>query len=407
MLPGPPRPVTDMPPDADISARDRHARIAVSMLFLANGALFAGLLPRYPEIKAELGLSGTAFGLSVAAFSAGALLSGLLAARLLRRYGSARLAVATSVLVGVFALAAGLSTVPWAFALALFAAGAADAVTDVAQNAHGLRVQRNYGRSIINSLHALWSVGAIVGGLLAAGAIALGVPRSAQLAASAVVFAVACLICGRFLLPGDDHGVPPAPGARPRPGTTAWAMVALLATLAIAGAAVEDAGSSWATLYLRDDLGTPAAIAAFGYIALVGFQFLGRLIGDRLVDRFGERAVVRTGGLLAAAGMGAALAFPSVPATMAGFALAGFGVATVIPAAFHGADNIPGLRPGTGLTLVTWLMRTGFLAAPVLVGAVADQAGLRAGLLIVPVAGMVIVAGAAVLKPRAVSAPRR
>ena len=65
------------------------------------------------------------------------------------------------------------------FAAALFVAGASDAVTDVAQNSHALRVQRNYGRSIINSFHAVWASGAITGGLLGAAAIAMAVPRGA------------------------------------------------------------------------------------------------------------------------------------------------------------------------------------------------------------------------------------
>jgi hypothetical protein len=55
--------------------------------------------------------------------------------------------------------------------------------------------------------------------------------------------------------------------------------------------------------------------------------------------------------------MGAALAFPSMPALIAGFAAAGFGVATLIPAAMQRADELPGLKRGTGLTAVTWLMR--------------------------------------------------
>ncbi|MDT5327164.1 MAG: hypothetical protein QOF25_4316, partial [Mycobacterium sp.] len=140
----------------------------------------------------------------------------------------------------------------------------------------------------------------------------------------------------------------------------------------------------------------------FGYIALVSFQFVGRLFGDRLVDRFGELAVASAGGLIAAAGMGAALAFPSVPATIAGFAAAGFGSATLIPAAMHGADRLPGLRPGTGLTIVTWLCRVGFLMSPIIVGVVADATSLRVGLLIVSVAGLAVVALAGVL-----SAPHR
>ena len=158
--------------------------------------------------------------------------------------------------------------------------------------------------------------------------------------------------------------------------------------IAIAGATVEDAGSSWATLYLRDSLGAPAPVAVFGYVALVGFMFIGRLLGDRLVDRFGERAVARAGGLITAAGMGSALAFPSIAGTIAGFAAAGLGVATLIPAAMHGADQLPGMRPGTGLTVVTWLMRVGFFGAPLIVGVVADATSLRVGLLCVPVAGV-------------------
>ena len=98
--------------DTTADVRDRRARVAVAVLFLANGALFSGLLPRYPEIKEQLELSNTAFGLSVAAFPAGALISGLTAAGLIRRFGSARVAVGSSLLLALFALAAGVSTAP-------------------------------------------------------------------------------------------------------------------------------------------------------------------------------------------------------------------------------------------------------------------------------------------------------
>lgn len=370
----------------------RRARIAVAALFLTNGAIFANLLPRYPEIKTDLGLSNAVYGAAVAAFSGGALVAGLTAGVLIRRFRSARVAVVGTVALAAFVVAAGLATTPMVFAAALFLAGACDSVVDVAQNAHGLRVQREYGRSIINSLHAVWAVGAILGGLTGAAAIALGIPRTTHLAAIAVVFSVVALFVYRFLLPGPDHADHPAAHAPAgsKAGSRVYLILLALVVIAIAGATVEDAGSSWATLYLRDTLHAPPAVAVFGYVALVGFMFVGRLIGDRLVDRFGAAVVARTGGLVAAAGMGAALAFPGIPGTIAGFAAAGLGVATLVPAAMHGADQLPGLRPGTGLTVVTWLMRVGFFGAPLLVGMVADAAGLRAGLLVVPVAGVLV-----------------
>jgi MFS family permease len=383
-------------------ARDRRARIAAAALFLTNGALFANLLPRFPEIKTDLAMSNAGYGGAVAAFSAGALLAGLTAGALVRRFTSARVAVTTTAALAVLIVLAGVAGTPLMFAVALFAAGACDAVTDVAQNVNGLRLQRNYGRSIINSLHAIWAVGAIVGGLMGAGAIALGLPRAIHLGIAAVVFCGVVAVAYPSLLRGPDHDDHPSAGNAGGGGLGAAVYLSLLALvgIAMAGATVEDAGSSWATLYLRDSLGAAGPIAALGYVALVGSMFVGRTAGDRLVDRFGERAVARTGGLITAIGMGAALALPSVPATIAGFAAAGLGVATVVPAAMRAADELPGLRPGTGLTIVTWLMRAGFLGAPLLVGVVADATSLRVGLLIVPVAGVLLVLLARVLSAR-------
>lgn len=390
----------------DLDVRNRRARVATAALFLTNGALFANLLPRYPEIKADLGLSNTAFGLAVAAFSAGALLTGPAAPALISRYRSAVVAVGCSVLIAVFAFVAGLAPSGVTLAAALFCAGAADSVTDVAQNVHGLRLQRVYGRSIINSLHAVWSSGAVLGGLIGAGAIYLGIPRAVQLGASGLLFSAVCLIGYRFLLPGADHAEHrPHHGASPaRAGRAVYLLLAALVSIAIAGAVVEDGGSSWSTLYLRDSLSAPAAIAAFGFVAVVGFQFIGRALGDRMVDRWGQAAVARAGGVIIAVGMAAALAFPSVPGTIAGFAAAGFGSATLVPGAMHAADELPGLRPGTGLTVLTWLMRVGFLGSPIVVGAIADAVSLRVGLLSVVVAGLAAVALASALSPRNPSA---
>ena len=382
--------------------RNRRARIAVAAMFFTNGAIFANLVPRFPELKADLALSNTAYGVVVAAFPVGALVAGLAAGVVIRRLTSARTALICTIGIAALVFAAGSSTTPVLLAGLLFLGGAFDAVTDVAQNAHGLRVQRVYGRSIINSLHAIWSAGAVLGAGMSAAAIALDVPRGIHLGVSGALFILVAAVAYPFLLrgPDQDDAAPTGTGRGGRPGWRIYGMLTVLVVIAIAGAVIEDAGSSWATLYLGSGLGATGAIATLGYVALLGFQFVGRLVGDRMVDRFGERTMARAGGLLVAAGMGLALAFPSVPGTIAGFAVAGLGIATAIPAAMHGADQLPGLRPGTGLTALAWLMRLGFVGAPPLVGAIADATSLRVGLLIVPVAGLIVVACAGVLSER-------
>ncbi|WP_243695041.1 MFS transporter [Labedella populi] len=388
------------------SREERRARAAVNALFLTNGALIANVVPRYPEIKADLAIDNAAYGIAIAASAAGAIVAGLGAAALLRRFGSARTAVTGTILTALATVLVAFAPSLALFAGALLVSGALDSITDVAQNSHGLRVQRRYGRSILNSFHATWSIGAVLGGVMAAGAIALDLPRQVHLPISAAIFAVVSLVALRFCLPGPDSDdaapVDSSPGASGRAGLRPRTVFLLLALVAVAvsGIVVEDAGFSWATLYLDRDLGASMAVAAWGFIALVGAQFVGRLLGDAFVDRFGQRNVARAGGVIAALGMGAALLFPSVPGTIAGFAAAGFGVATLIPAAMHQADEIPGLRAGTGLTIVSWLMRLGFLLSPPIVGLIADASSLRLGLILVPLAGVVTLLLAGVLGPR-------
>lgn len=417
----------------------RHARAAVAALFLTNGAVFFNIVPRYPQIKADLGVSNAVFGTAVALCSVGALLAGLLAGAATRRFGSARVAVFGIVVTALATLA--IPFVPnWvAFGGALFVVGALDAIVDVAQNAHGLRVQRLYRRSILNSLHGVWSIGAVLGGLMGSAAAGLGLPLGVHLGISATLFTLVALVAHRFLLPGpedaertaearnlaaaDDHAAapptatppastssaasaPPTPEASRVRGTGRWGFgraavrtLAVLGVLAACGALVEDAGASWGALFLTG-LHADAATAGLAVVAFQTAMTVGRLSGDRVVDRFGQRTVARAGGVLAAVGMGAALAVPSVPAALAGFTLAGLGIATLVPAAMHTADELPGLPPGTGLTVVSWLLRGGFLLSPLLVGAVADLVSLRVGLLSVVLAGLVTVVLARVLADR-------
>ena len=386
------------PTDAAPTRQLRHARVAVALCFFLNAVLYANLVPRLPEVKADLGLSNSSLGAALAALPLGALLAALASAPLIRRFSSARIATSGLVLLGLAVWAVAVAPNWPALAAALLVAGALDAVVDVAQNAHGLRVQRLYGRSILNGLHGIWSIGAVSGGLLGSVAAGLAIPLVVHLGVSALVFGVLALLAFRALLPGADDAdrdadaatdgeqtaaAPPAPGRR-----SAVLALAALGVLAACGAFVEDAGASWSALYLRTELAAGAAAAGLGFVALQGAMTIGRLTGDRVVDRFGQRRVVRVGGALTAAGMGWALAFPSVPTTLVGFAMAGLGVATLVPAVYHAADELPGLRRGTGLAVINWLLRIGFLLSPPLIGVLADATSLRVALLSVVAAGL-------------------
>src|SRR3954449_11748455 len=73
-----------------VPAQLRAARVGVATCFFLNAVLYANLVPRLPEVKADLGLSNASLGAALAAMPLGALLAGLSSAVLIRRFGSAR-----------------------------------------------------------------------------------------------------------------------------------------------------------------------------------------------------------------------------------------------------------------------------------------------------------------------------
>jgi MFS family permease len=397
----------------------RRARVGVSIIFFTNGIVLGGFAPRVPELRDQLGVSYGTLGIAMAMWSIGALALGLTAAAMIRRFRSSRVATVTMVFSAAAMLAAGLAPNVWTFGAALFVVGVTDAWVDVAQNAHGLRVQRLYGRSILNAFHALWSIGAVAGGLIGGLSAGLGVAVPWQFLGGLVLVLAANAVAYPMLLAGPepqhageegaDETALPHPQHVPlrRIPVRTWGLLGALTVIALAGGWAEDAAATWSAIYLRDELLAGATFAALAFVSLQGFQFVGRLLGDRMVDRWGQRAVARWGGALVAVGMGLALAIPTSWGTVLGFGAAGFGIATLIPGAMHAADRLPGLRAGTGLTMLSWLLRLAFLLSPPVVGAIADATSLRAGLTLVPVFGLLVVALAGAMEGRRVPAPSR
>ena len=435
--------------------RLRRARLGAALLFLVNGAVFANLLPRLPQIKDAFELSNSVYGFVVIAFPLGSLLAGTAPAPIMRRWGSGRTAVMGSVAIALMILLAGVSggiggglLVLLAYIVPLMLAGMLDAITDTAQNAQALDVQRAMGRSILNSMHALWSLGSVIGGLMGTAALALQVPLAMHLAISGILFSAVAVFAGTRVLTMEEvarvrplaessaqQDALPADGPEPAqdlpglseqdaPGVAAAAhepssgaasaataspgsagparravlMLLLISVVSITGVMVEDLGQNWSALYLSQVLEASATRAGLGLVALMCAQFIGRLLGDRMVDRLGHVTMARLGAVGIAAGLGLVVAAPAPAAAVAGFFLAGLGSATLVPSAYHAADLVPGLRPGTGLAVVSWLMRGAFLSLSPFVGVVSDALGLRLAFLVIPVAAVLAVLAAGHLR---------
>lgn len=381
----------------------RRARVAVIGMFVVNGATYNSIVPRLPTLRDDLGLSNAALGTAIAAFPAAALLFGVLAGPLIARVGSGRAGAGVGLAGAVLLPAVALAPSWLALAAALFVLGLTDAWADAAMNAHGLRVQTGYGRSIVNGLHAVWSMAAVGAGLLGAAAAGLGVPLLVHLGAVAVVLVVVSVLAWRWALPGPEPEAQHEDGAV-RQGPWRAVVVAAgpllaLSALLVASGGIEDSAASWGAIYVRDDLGGGPFVAGLPFVAFQVAMTLGRLAGDRVVDRFGGVAVARAGAALAAVAMSTALLIAHPVAAVVGYAVTGLGVATLFPLGFAAAGRVPGVRPGDGIAVVGWLARLGFLTFPPLIGLVADRVSVGAGLVLVPIAAVAAVLLAGALRP--------
>ena len=392
-----------------------RARAGVCLVFLANGLGFANLVPRFPEIVAGLGLSKSDFGQAVAAASVGALVAGLAASWLISRLTSAKVASLGMLVVALALLGAVLARSWLVLAICLLVVGGTDSIVDVAQNAHGLRVQRRWGASIVTSFHASWSLGAVLGAAMGQAMAGAGVGLGTHMVLTAVVLLVLStgpLLAGWFL-PGHDRDdrtpdqikeLDDAPEVKqvtsPRRSRPVTVFVLLVVGLLCAASMFpEDVAMNWSSLLLSEQ-GAGAGHVGLGLVALQGTMIVGRLVGDRIIDAVGQRAVIAWGGALVTLGMSIALLVSSVPGTLLGMAISGAGCAVAVPVTYSAADDVEGLPPGLGLTIVSWLARLAGLLAPPVVGRLADDHGLWVALAYGLLGGLIMVSCWPVLRRR-------
>jgi predicted MFS family arabinose efflux permease len=288
-----------------------------------------------------------------------------------------------------------LSTSFGALAASMLLIGMASGPLDVAMNVHGLTIERRLGRPILSGLHAAFSFGALAGAAAGGIVAGLGVGVVAHLCAVAALGVLLALVLRRLLLPPGADAAPEGPRfARP---TRALALVGLFAICAVLS---EGAVSDWAAIYLDDEVGASEAVAATGLAAFSLTMAIGRLTGDRLMERLGAEPLARGGALLAVTGMGVALLAQAPAVGIAGYLVAGMGISTLFPLALRAAAE-RGESPGPAVAAVSALGYVGFIAGPPAIGGLAELVGLRSALLLV-VACLAIAA----LLARTLRAPR-
>ncbi|WP_052397266.1 MFS transporter [Streptomyces sp. NRRL F-5123] len=345
-------------------------------MFLLNGLTLSTSIARQPSLKSAHHLSDGQVGLLGLLFAGAAIVAMQFVGPLVARVGSRPVLRVSLVVMPLLLALVGLAGGFGALAAANTALGAVHGTTDAAMNAHAVAVEKRAGRRILSGCHAAWSISAVVASLVTAGLSRAGVTLTAHFVGAAAVLAAAGLVLGRLLLPAAaDRGSGAGAPARRDAGRWSAAFVAL----GLTGTALmvcEGAALGWGPIFLHDARGVPVGLAATAVTAYAGGQTAVRVVGDRLATRYGAPRVFRAGGLVAVAGLGAAVSAAGAVPAVAGFAVMGAGMSVLLPLAFSAVGRTGGVSAATAVSRFTTFTYAGVLLGPAAVGWAAELGGL-------------------------------
>jgi MFS family permease len=356
-------------------------RLATLGIFVANGMGIGCWAAAIPRVKADLALSDATLSVALLAFAAGAIIAmplmGLFSHRLRSGPASVIAGLGFAAVLAALGFARSLETLSAATLLA----GATHGAADVAMNANASDLERRWGRPIMSSFHAGFSLGGAAGAVLGGWLGELGTVWG--LLGPALLASLLVAVAAPFLAHeggGFGGAAFTAPSRRLLP----------LAALAFVSMSTEGAVGDWSGTYLaRSGVAPSAAVGAYAAFSLL--MVTGRIVGDRIVAAAGTRATVGLGALIAAAGLAISAASPGLMGGVVGFALVGAGLANVVPVIFSVAGRT-GPSSAVGIASAATSGYAGLLIGPVIIGAVASAANLRSA--IVMLAAVALIAAA-------------
>ena len=236
-------------------------------------------------------------------------------------------------------------------------------------NGQAVEVERALRRPVMGSFHGFWSAGLLASSGVTAGIAAAGVSVRTNLLVAAVLLALLALVAPRGLLRGRGTALTRVT----RRGPLALTVIAL-GVIGFCSFLGEGAAADWSGVYLHEDAGSSAGLAAFAFSAFAVGMVLSRFCADRLSARFGPVLVVRVGGLIAGIGLILGLVLVEVPAVLVAFTLLGLGLAPIVPVVFSAAGNV-----GSGARALGWVVTmsyVGVVLGPAAIGAAAHGIGL-------------------------------
>lgn len=392
----------------------QKARVAVFVYFTLAGSTVTFWAVHIPFVESSLEISHSTIGTLLLVFGAGALTAIQSIGKLIDRVGSKTATFLAATFMAVMLYLPGYMNSVWLLGASLFFLGVGVGATDVAMNAHAVEVEKAYQRPIFSAFHAMWSFGGLLGASLGGIALQFGLEMQTTLTIAATVILLISIWMRSWLLPDSPNQIKNKPESKEQKlaqkqkhksedlaNRKVLGFVLFLGFMGAAAAVAEGVGVDWSALHHARILGTTESVASIAIVVYTGAMGFTRLVIDKVVAACGRIFVIRYGSLLSAIGTVLVMLSSNSPTALAGWLIAGIGIAGVVPQIFaHSADIGEESHAGRNMAKVVGMTYAGVLAGPAVIGYLAELVPLNVAIGFGIVLGIFTALGTIVIQRR-------
>ena len=339
-------------------------RLATRLAFLVAGFGVSCWAPLVPFAKQRLLVNDGVLGLLLLCLGLGSIAAMTLTGVINDRHGSKPMIIAGCIGLSVILPLLSLAHTPLELGALLLVFGASLGTLDVAMNIHAVEVEKASGQSLMSGFHALYSIGGFIG----SGFMTFLLSIRFGAFASTVTGSILMLVATFFIQPRLLRGGQPGSGhTSVVPRGIVWLLSLLTAITFLAEGAVLD----WSALLMTSAKLVTDARGGLGYMLFSVAMTIGRLCGDFIVGRIGDRRTLFWGSILAMVGFVLVATAPLAWIAMLGFILIGAGASNIVPVLFRRAGAQTVMPAGLAVAAISTFGYAGILAGPAAVGFVA------------------------------------
>ena len=347
-----------------------HARYFSPAWVFASLNLWFGTWAIYiPAVQSRLEIDKAELGFAIFFLSLGVFTVFPLAARIINRLGVGRATWYGVLASSVFAFFPLVAPNYLSLVASLFFFGMSNGFTDIAMNTLVTEIEKEDKQNFMSAAHGFFSLGGVLAGL---GSFLIPIFGSPALHMAVVILLVFIVNLG---LRKNYRKMVAAPVEKEPFSLSLFKPLLLLGAISFIVMGGEGAVVDWSALYLKEVSLAPEFLWGTGFLAFSTTMTLGRFLGDGISSRIGSVRIVALGSAIAVAGYLAVLSGQTALAIV-GFALIGLGFSVIIPELFRIGGNVKGVESSQGVAFIAGTGYSGFLAAPPILGYLADRFGL-------------------------------